>query len=231
MNSNAMLPLLAVLVVAFAAFFIDAAAPATRDCVGLKGVNPRCRSKEAAYQREYFYIGGRYVPYPVFGGNLVYDQLYVEKLIPSQGVKQPYPLVFFHGGGSAGSIWLQTPDNRKGFASYFIDLGYAVYLVDQTSVGRATQNDLPGYPLRVGLTDEIAEQGFSAPEITNAYPQSQLHTQWPGVSRLRCTARALQNIPNTAAHITQPFIETLTKSRPAGSAMPSSTPSSPNLSP
>ncbi|KAI4137091.1 MAG: hypothetical protein LQ341_005281 [Variospora aurantia] len=179
-----MLPLLAVLVVAFAALFIDAAAPATHDCVGLKGVNPRCRSKEAAYQREYFYIGGRYVPSPVFGGNLVVDQLYVEKLIPSKGVYQPYPLVFFHGGGSAGSIWLQTPDNRKGFASYFIDLGYAVYLVDQTSVGRATQNDLPGYPLRIGSTDQIAERGFSAPEIVNDYPQSQLHTQWPGTGRI-----------------------------------------------
>lgn len=125
------------------------------------------------------------MPYPVLGGNLVYDQLYVEKLIPAAGgVKQPYPLVFFHGGGSAGNVWLQTPDNRKGWASYFLDLGYAVYIVDQTSVGRATQEDLPGYPLRIGSTAEIAQRGFTVPELTNAYPQSQLHTQWPGVSRL-----------------------------------------------
>ncbi|KAL8878981.1 MAG: hypothetical protein Q9192_008330, partial [Flavoplaca navasiana] len=51
-----------------------------------------------------------------------------------------------------------------------------------TSVGRATQEDLPGYPLRIGSTAEIAQRGFTVPELTNAYPQSQLHTQWPGVS-------------------------------------------------
>ncbi|KAI4272470.1 MAG: hypothetical protein LQ337_005286 [Flavoplaca oasis] len=159
----------------------DSASPGDAGCIGLKAVNPRCRPQETAYHREYFYIGGRYVPYPVLGGNLVYDQLYVEKLIPTGGgVKQPYPLVFFHGGGSAGSVWLQTPDNRKGWASYFLDRGYAVYIVDQTSVGRATQEDLPGYPLRIGSTAEIAQRGFTVPELTNAYPQSQLHTQWPG---------------------------------------------------
>ncbi|KAI4189305.1 MAG: hypothetical protein LQ348_003814 [Seirophora lacunosa] len=196
-----MLPLLAILVVNFSVFSTDAAAPANPDCVGLKGVSPRCRSNEAAYRREYFYIGGRYLPYPILGGNLVSDQLYVEKLIPAKGIKQPYPLVFFHGGGSAGSIWLQTPDNRKGFASYFIDLGYAVYIVDQTSVGRATQEDLPGYPLRIGATAEIAERGFTTPEITNPYPQSQLHTQWPGTGRIGdpiFDAFAAQFIPLTS---------------------------------
>ena len=168
---------------AYAAPLTDSASPGNAGCVGLKGVNPRCRPQETAYHREYFYVGGRYVPYPVLGGNLVFDQLYVEKLIPTGGgVNQPYPLIFFHGGGSAGNVWLQTLDNRKGWASYFLDRGYAVYIVDQTSVGRATQEDLPGYPLRIGSTAEIAQRGFTVPELTNAYPQSQLHTQWPGVS-------------------------------------------------
>jgi len=76
--------------------------------------------------------------------------------------------------------WLNTPDNRKGFASMFIDEGYLVYLVDQTSVGRGTQEDLTGYPLRIGSTSNISEVGFTNPQTANAYPQSQLHTQWPG---------------------------------------------------
>ncbi len=78
--------------------------------------------------------------------------------------------------------WLQTPDNREGWASWFLDQGYAVYIVDETSVGRSTQEDLAGYPLRIGATAEIAEAGFSAPERTTLYPQAKLHTQWPGVS-------------------------------------------------
>ncbi|KAL8686132.1 MAG: hypothetical protein Q9224_005543 [Gallowayella concinna] len=158
----------------------EQAARPNGDCAGLKGVNPQCRSQETAHRREYFYIGGKYVLDPVLKGNLVVDQLYVEKLIPANGIKRQHPLVFFHGGGSAGNIWLQTPDNRKGWASYFLDLGYAVYIIDQTSVGRATQEDISGYPLRIGSTAEIAQRSFAAPEIANAYPQSQLHTQWPG---------------------------------------------------
>ncbi|KAL8961422.1 MAG: hypothetical protein Q9183_005312, partial [Haloplaca sp. 2 TL-2023] len=151
------------------------------DCTGLKAVNPNCQPNEATYQREYFYIGGRKINSTGdIPGTIVVDQLYVEKLIPKTGVKKAHPIVFFHGGGSGGVIWLQTPDNRKGWASYFLDLGYAVYIVDQTSVGRSTQNDLEGYPLRIGSTVEVAEIGFSVPEISNTYPQSQLHTQWPG---------------------------------------------------
>lgn len=77
--------------------------------------------------------------------------------------------------------WLQTPDNRPGWASYFVDRGYEVYIVDELSVGRSVQQDLAAYPLIGVTTAEIVEAGFTVPEKTNAYPQSQLHTQWPGV--------------------------------------------------
>lgn len=62
----------------------------------------------------------------------------------------------------------------------FLDKGYLVYIVDQTSVGRATQEDLTGYPLRIGSTSNITEVGFTNSQAADAYPQSQLHTQWPG---------------------------------------------------
>lgn len=75
---------------------------------------------------------------------------------------------------------MNTPDNRKGFASYFLDLGYQVYLLDQTSVGRGSEEDQTDFVMRIGSTAEISEKGFTAPQITDAYPQSQNHTQWPG---------------------------------------------------
>lgn len=34
--------------------------------------------------------------------------------------------------------------------------------------------------LRIGSTAEISERGFTVPEDSDLYPQSQLHTQWPG---------------------------------------------------
>ncbi|ESZ97760.1 hypothetical protein SBOR_1842 [Sclerotinia borealis F-4128] len=148
------------------------------DCTGINGIRPQCESKESYYQRDVFWVGGHYVNAAI--GLLTYDQMYVEKLTPHKGIKKPYPVVLFHGGGVSGATWLNTPDNRKGFASMFLDLNYQVYIVDQTSVGRGTQEDLTGYPLRIGSTSNISEVGFTAPEIADAYPQSQLHTQWPG---------------------------------------------------
>lgn len=76
--------------------------------------------------------------------------------------------------------WLNTPDNRKGFASYFIEQGYLVYLVDQTSVGRGSEENLDGFEMRIGSTAEISEVGFTAPQDWDQYPQSLNHTQWPG---------------------------------------------------
>jgi len=75
---------------------------------------------------------------------------------------------------------LNTPDNRKGFASQFLDLGYQVYIIDQTSVGRGSQNDITGYTTRFGSTANISEAGFTDVQAANGYPQSKLHTQWPG---------------------------------------------------
>ena len=61
-----------------------------------------------------------------------------------------------------------------------MDYGYQVYIVDQTSVGRGSEEDLTDFVMRIGSTAEISEKGFTVPEITNAYPQSQNHTRWPG---------------------------------------------------
>ncbi|KAF2145320.1 uncharacterized protein K452DRAFT_264232 [Aplosporella prunicola CBS 121167] len=150
----------------------------TTSCEGINAIAPGCKSNESLHYRDFFYIGGRYVDSAA--GNLTYDQIYVEKLTPAAGVTQPKPMVFFHGGGTSGVTWLNTPDNRKGFASYFLDHGYQVYLLDQTSVGRGTEEDLTDFPMRIGSTAEISQKGFTVPEVTNAYPQSQNHTQWPG---------------------------------------------------
>lgn len=78
---------------------------------------------------------------------------------------------------------MNAPDNRKGFASYFIDQGYLVYLLDQTSVGRASEENLDDFVLRIGSTAEISEAGFTVPEMEAQYPQSINHTQWPGTGR------------------------------------------------
>ena len=88
----------------------------TADCTGVLALSPGCSSNQPACARDFFYVGGRY--YEDASGNRTTDQLYVEKLTPA-AVTQPKPVVFFHGGGTSGVSWLNTPDNRKGFGSSF----------------------------------------------------------------------------------------------------------------
>jgi pimeloyl-ACP methyl ester carboxylesterase len=155
-----------------------AADNSTESCIGIAAIKPKCKSFQAQHQRDVFYVGGRLLP--IASGNLTVDQLYVEKLTPLTGVTQAKPLVFFHGGAVSGTTWLITPDGRKGFASYFLEQGYQVYLLDHTSVGRSSQMDTHDYFLWNTTTQEGVQSGFTAPEVLHTYPQATLHTQWPG---------------------------------------------------
>ena len=50
---------------------------------------------------------------------------------------QPYPIVLIHGGGGQGTDWLGTPDGRPGWATFLVQEGYAVYVVDRPGHGRS----------------------------------------------------------------------------------------------
>ena len=82
----------------------------------------------------HFYVGGKYVGAP--GKEYMDGAMYVELWVPKQ-VRQPYPIVMFHGNGQTGAVWQQTPDGRPGWAYYLIDQGYVVYMVDYPARGRS----------------------------------------------------------------------------------------------
>ncbi|HUK35174.1 MAG TPA: alpha/beta hydrolase, partial [Vicinamibacterales bacterium] len=77
--------------------------------------------------------------------------------------------------------WIGTPDGRAGWADYFLTQGYVVYLVDQPARGRSAWRASVNGPLQVVPVGTV-ELRFTAPEKFNAWPQSKLHTQWPGDS-------------------------------------------------
>lgn len=74
--------------------------------------------------------------------------------------------------------WLNTPDGREGWASYFLKQGYTVYLTDQAQRGRSPY--LPGEGELSAFPVETIEKQFTAPKDFPSYPQAALHTQWPG---------------------------------------------------
>lgn len=142
---------------------------------------PSQHSSDAFYQRSIFYAGGEYTFSAANNGTILVNQLYVEQLTPKSGKKQKYPVVFVHGGGVSGTQWLNKPDGNPGWASYMLNKGYEVYIVDQWSVGRSSPDDVNvAQPLVATATVELAEVAFTAPELYRNYYQAQYHTQWPG---------------------------------------------------
>jgi len=112
-------------------------------------------------------------------------QLYVERWIPSE-VRHPYAVVLVHGGYRQGSDWISTPDGRRGWASYFLEEGYKVYVVDRPGQGRC-----PYHPWVHGAFDR------EAPTFEK--------NAWPGATDQRVAAQylAAMNQPMANNPITQ----------------------------
>jgi pimeloyl-ACP methyl ester carboxylesterase len=124
----------------------------------------------------YFYVGGRYVGEA--GREAMIGQMYVEVWVPKE-VRRPYPLVFFHGASSTGTTWMQTPDGRRGWAHYFVDQGYIVYITDQPARGRSMYN-AQHQGKQIFAIASNTERNSTATAELGTWPQAKLHTQYPG---------------------------------------------------
>jgi pimeloyl-ACP methyl ester carboxylesterase len=131
--------------------------------------------QSAVAARGYFYVGGRYVGEP--GKESMRGQIYVEVLAPKD-VRRPYPLVLIHGAAQTATNWMGTPDGRKGWAEYFVEQGYVVYLIDQPMRGRSAWHPADGATRMFSAQQE--EFQFTASEVVGTWPQAKKHTQWPG---------------------------------------------------
>ena len=131
--------------------------------------------QSAVGQRGYFYVGGKYVGEP--GKEIMAGQVYVEVLAPKE-VRRPYPLVLIHGAGQTATNWMGTPDGRKGWAEYFVEQGYIVYMMDQPMRGRSAWH--PGDGATRMFTAANEQFQFTAIASDGTWPQAKKHTQWPG---------------------------------------------------
>jgi pimeloyl-ACP methyl ester carboxylesterase len=113
-------------------------------------------------------------------------QIYVEKLSPHPAPKnQPLPIIFIAGAAQTGTNFLETPDGRPGWASYFIDKGHTVYLSDQPARGRSFWFPGQGNIGTLGPPNAVSDLFTDvANNNSNQWPQAKLHTQWPGTGRI-----------------------------------------------
>jgi pimeloyl-ACP methyl ester carboxylesterase len=146
-------------------------------CAGTPAQNAGSGQPIVLADQGYFHVGGRYIQNKD-GGQIMTGQMFVQYQIP-QDRKSPYPVVMWHGGGQTGTNFLGTPDGRKGWADYFLQQGYAVYVVDQPARARSGFFTEAYGPTRRPTTAYMSRR-FTAPENFNDYPQAKRHTQWPG---------------------------------------------------
>jgi pimeloyl-ACP methyl ester carboxylesterase len=129
--------------------------------------------------RDFFYVGGKYTG-PV-GKEVMTGQMYVERLRPEK-ITQKYPLVFFSGGKQTGSNWIETAEGGPGWADYYLQQGYVVYLTDSPARARSAWHAAVNGPMAF-YSPEDAERRIIAPERFEDYPQAKKHTQWPGAGK------------------------------------------------
>jgi pimeloyl-ACP methyl ester carboxylesterase len=112
-------------------------------------------------------------------------QIYVEKLSPNPApANPPLPIIFIAGAAQTGTNFLETPDGRPGWASYFISKGHTVYLSDQPARGRSFWFPGQGKIGYIGPPNSVSDIFTDVANNGNQWPQAKLHTQWPGTGRI-----------------------------------------------
>jgi pimeloyl-ACP methyl ester carboxylesterase len=124
----------------------------------------------------YFFAGGAYAKDS--DGMVFSGAMYVNFMVPVHKT-HPYPIVMIHGADQTGTNFEGTPDGREGWADYFVEHGFTVYVVDQPARGRSAYHPEVNGKLKTYGAQFAADRWIS-PQRVNNWPQAKLHTQWPG---------------------------------------------------
>src|SRR5437762_10789406 len=92
-------------------------------------------STENLGRMAHFYVGGHYVG--ATGKEQMEGPMYVEVWVPKQ-IRQPYPIVMFHGNGQTGAVWQATPDWPPCWGCSLSVQGDGVCVGGYPALGRST---------------------------------------------------------------------------------------------
>jgi pimeloyl-ACP methyl ester carboxylesterase len=117
----------------------------------------------------HFWVGLEHKKMPY--GTILAGQMYVQYMIPAQ-VRRPYPIVLVHGGGGSMLHYMGIGE-QSGWAHYYVQEGYRVYLVDRPGHGRA-----PYHPDALGPIGPNVSYAAIAADTRRAVVGP--NHQWPG---------------------------------------------------
>ena len=115
--------------------------------------------------------------------------MYADVWVPNE-IRQPNPIVFFHGNGQTGVDWQQTPDGRQGWAYRLMEQGYVLYMVDYPARGRSAYVPVPGPDGKpvdgaIGIRTALElERIWTNARERGDFPLKMNHTQWPGAGKI-----------------------------------------------
>ena len=106
-------------------------------------------------------------------GTIVAGQMYVQYLIPEQ-IRHPLPVVLVHGGGGQMTHYMGLYGNA-GWAHYYLQAGYQLYLVDRPGHGRSPVSldvlgPLGSLPMHAGIAADATRAATGSPK------------RWPGTN-------------------------------------------------
>ncbi len=92
------------------------------------------------------------------------------------------PIIMIHGSQQTGANFLGTPDGRPGWAQFFVEHGWPVFVIDQPGRGKSGYFPNAYGPQAANPSPTTVQHMFTAPELTVPlqWPEAKLHTQWPG---------------------------------------------------
>jgi pimeloyl-ACP methyl ester carboxylesterase len=105
-------------------------------------------------------------------GTIVAGQMFVQYLTPQQ-VRHPYPIVLVHGGGAQMLHYMGQGNGEAGWAHYFAQAGYRVYLIDRPGHGRA-----PYHPDALGPIGPVPTYESNVDDLKRS--ASGPHKRWQG---------------------------------------------------
>ena len=147
------------------------------------GAKPAAAPKAAAKKEDstamkladtgYFWVGTEHKKMPY--GTILAGQMFVQYFMPIE-VKHPYPIVLVHGGGGTALHYMGLGE-KAGWAHYYVQEGYRVYLVDRPGHGRA-----PYHPDSLGPIGPNVSYAAIATDTRRAAIGP--NHQWPGTGDL-----------------------------------------------